>query len=186
MTKSLIIPDERIEKTILLIRGQKIIIDTDLAELYEVSTKALNQAVTRNEQRFPQDFMFRLTKTEKQELVTNCDRLDRLKHSSALPRVFTEQGVAMMSSVLRSERAIQVNIQIMRAFIKLRRWIAGIDDLKSELDKLRDQTNQRFQVVFETLDKLLQIEDKPKKKIGYTVKEKQKAYGKKRKSKRTV
>lgn len=83
MTKSLIIPDERIEKTILLIRGQKVIIDTDLAELYEVSTKALNQAVTRNEQRFPQDFMFRLTKTEKQELVTNCDRLDKLKHSSA-------------------------------------------------------------------------------------------------------
>jgi len=186
MTKRLIITDERIEKTILLIRGQKVIIDTDLAELYGVSTKALNQAVTRNEQRFPQDFMFRLTKTEKQELVTNCDRLDRLKHSSALPRVFTEQGVAMISSVLRSERAIQVNIQIMRAFIKLRRWIAGIDDLKSELDKLKDQTNQRFQVVFETLDKLLQIEDKPKKKIGYTVKEKQKAYGKKRKRKRTV
>ena len=76
MTKSLIITDERIEKTILLIRGQKVIIDTDLAELYGVSTKALNQAVTRNEQRFPQDFMFRLTKTEKQELVTNCDRLD--------------------------------------------------------------------------------------------------------------
>ena len=186
MTKSLIITDERIEKTILLIRGQKVIIDTDLAELYGVSTKALNQAVTRNEQRFPQDFMFRLTKTEKQELVTNCDRLDRLKHSSALPRVFTEQGVAMISSVLRSERAIQVNIQIMRAFIKLRRWIAGIDDLESEFDKLKDQTNQRFQVVFETLDKLLQVEDKPKKKIGYTVKDKQKAYGKKQKRKKIV
>ncbi len=110
MSKGLIIPDERIEKIILLVRDQKVIVDADLAELYGVSTKALNQAVTRNDQRFPPDFMFRLTKAEKHELVTNCDRLDRLKHSSALPRVFTEQGVAMLSSVLRSERAIQVNI----------------------------------------------------------------------------
>ena len=91
MTKNLMAPVERIEKAILLIRGQKVIIDADLANLYEVTTKALNQAVTRNEQRFPHDFMFRLTKAEIQKLVTNCDRLDRLKHSSALPRVFTEQ-----------------------------------------------------------------------------------------------
>ena len=181
ISKGVMIPDERIEKTILLIRGQKVIIDMDLAELYGVTTKALNQAVTRNDQRFPPDFMFSLTKAEKQELVTNCDRLDRLKHSSALPRVFTEQGVAMLSTVLRSERAIQVNIQIVRAFIKLRRWIAGIDDLKSELEKLKDQTDQRFQVVFETLDQLLTVESKPKKKIGYTVKEKQKAYAKRMK-----
>ena len=130
--------------------------------------------------------MFRLIKAEKQELVTNCDRLDRLKHSSALPRVFTEQGVAMLSSVLKSERAIQVNIHIMRAVIKLRRWIAGIDDLKSELEKLKYQTDQRFQVVFETLDQLLTAESKPKKKIGYTVKEKQKKYGKGGKKKRTL
>ena len=181
MSKGLIIPDERIEKIILLIRDQKVIVDAGLAELYGVSTKALNQAVTRNDQRFPPDFMFRLTKAEKLELVTNCDRLDRLKHSSALPGVFTEQGVAMLSSVLRSERAIQVNIHIMRAFIKLRRCIAGIDDLKSELEKLKEQTDQRFQVVFETLDQLLTVESKPKKKIGYTVKEKQKAYAKRKK-----
>jgi hypothetical protein len=178
MSKGLMIPEERIEKTILLIRQQKVIIDADLAELYGVTTKALNQAVTRNNQRFPRDFMFRLTKAEKLELVTNCDRLDRLKHSSALPRVFTEQGVAMLSSVLRSERAIQVNIQIMRAFINLRKCIAGRDDLKSELEKLKDQTDQRFQIVFETLDQLLTVESKPRKKIGYTVKEKQKAYDK--------
>ena len=184
MSKDLMIPDERIEKTILLIRGQKVIIDADLAELYGVTTKVLNQAVTRNDQRFPPDFMFRLTKAEKQELVTNCDRLDKLKHSSALPRVFTEQGVAMLSSVLRSERAIQVNIQIMRAFFKLRRLIAGVDDLKSELEKLKDQTDQRFQIVFETLDRLLTVESKPKKKIGYTVKEKQKAYSKRAKKKK--
>lgn len=92
-------------------------VDADLAALYDVPTKVLNQAVNRNAKRFPPDFMYRLNKEETAELVTNCDRLRRLKHSSAMPRVFTEQGVAMLSSVLRSERAIQVNIQIMRAFI---------------------------------------------------------------------
>ena len=87
---------DKITSKIYLIQGQKVMLDADLAELYGVTTKALNQAVTRNEQRFPSDFMFRLTKEEKQELVTNCDRLDRLKHSSALPRVLTEQGVAIL------------------------------------------------------------------------------------------
>lgn len=101
---------EQIERAILLIRGHKVMIDADLAALYGVPTKALNQAVTRNEQRFPADFMFHLTKEEKDELVTNCDRLERLKHSSALPRVFTEQGVAMLSSVLNSDRAVGVKI----------------------------------------------------------------------------
>ncbi|MBU4420140.1 MAG: ORF6N domain-containing protein, partial [Proteobacteria bacterium] len=95
-----------------------------------VTTKALNQAVTRNEQRFPPDFMFRLAKEEKQELVTNCDRLDRLKHSSALPHIFTEQGVAMLSSVLRSERAIHVNIQIMRVFTRLRQLVLDNEELR--------------------------------------------------------
>jgi hypothetical protein len=98
-----IVPIEIITSKIYFIRNIKVILDRDLADLYGVTTKALNQAVTRNEQRFPSDFIFRLTKEEKQELVTNCDRLNRLKHSSALPRVFTEQGVAMLSSVLRSE-----------------------------------------------------------------------------------
>ena len=107
-----IVSVEAIAGKTFLNRGMKVMLDADLAELYGVTTKALNQAVTRNEQRFPSDFMFRLTKEEKQELVTNCDRLNRLKHSSALPRVFTEQGVAMLSSVLRSERAIRVNIQV--------------------------------------------------------------------------
>ena len=95
--KRSLIPVERIEQAILLIRRQKVILDADLADLYDVPTKALNQAVTRNERRFPPDFMFRLTKEEKDELVTNCDRFERLKHSSALPRAFTEQGVAMFT-----------------------------------------------------------------------------------------
>jgi len=99
-----------IEQAIFLIRGQRVMIDADLAELYGVTTKALNQAVKRNEQRFPPDFAFLLTKGEKDQLVTICDRLRRLKHSSALPRAFTEQGVAMLSSVLKSKRAVQVNV----------------------------------------------------------------------------
>lgn len=108
--KSAVIPVEMIEKAILFIRNQRVMLDTDLAALYGVQTKVLNQAVKRNERRFPSDFVFFLTKEEKDELVTNCDRLRRMRHSSALPRAFTEQGVAMLSSVLNSERAVDVNI----------------------------------------------------------------------------
>ena len=127
--------------------------------------------------------MFRLTKEEKQELVTNCDRLDRLKHSSALPRVFTEQGVAMLSSVLRSERAIHVNIQIMRVFTRLRQMVLDNEELRKELEELKQITDERFQIVFETLDQLINIENKPKKKIGFTAKEKRGSYGKPKKIK---
>ncbi len=109
-----IIPVEFIVKKIIVLRGEKILLDRDLAELYEVPTKVLNQAVKRNERRFPSDFMFRLTKQEKKELVTNCDRFRTLKHSSVLPRAFTEQGVAMLSSALNNDRAIDVNIAIMK------------------------------------------------------------------------
>lgn len=101
-------------------RGMKVMVDSDLALLYGVLTKALKQQVKRNIGRFPEDFMFELTKNEKNELVTNCDRLSSLKHSNVLPMVFTEQGVSMLSSVLRSEKAIQINISIMRTFAKYR------------------------------------------------------------------
>ncbi len=180
-----IVPIEIIAGNIFIIRGEKVIIDRDLAKLYNVTTKVLNQAVTRNKQRFPADFMFRLSKKEKHELVTNCDRLNPLKHSSSLPRAFTEQGVAMLSSVLKSERAIQVNMQIMRTFTKLRRALLDNDDLRQELSELKELTEDRFRVVFETLDQLLTVEYKPKKKIGFTVKEKQRAYGKKKGKKKT-
>jgi hypothetical protein len=105
-----IVPVERIENKIFQIRGKRVMLDRDLAELYDVSTKALNQAVKRNLKRFPEDFMFRLTAVEKHEVVTNCDHLKVLKFSPQLPYAFTEQGVAMLSSVLGSERAIMVNI----------------------------------------------------------------------------
>ena len=122
MTK--LIPVEKITDKILFLRNEKVLLDRDLANLYGVSTRALNQAVKRNARRFPHDFMFQLTKKEKDELVTNCDRFKPLKHSSVSPRAFTEQGVAMLSSVLNSQRAIEVNIAIMRAFVHLRKMIA--------------------------------------------------------------
>ncbi|MFH1076837.1 MAG: ORF6N domain-containing protein [Pseudomonadota bacterium] len=122
--------------------------------------------------------MFHLKKEEKDELVTNCDRLQQLKHSSALPRAFTEQGVAMLSSVLNNERAIEVNIQIMRTFTQLRKMLSTHEDLKRKIESMEKKYDQQFQIVFEAIKQLLSEENKPKKKIGFTVKEKQKAYGK--------
>ncbi|UCG81540.1 MAG: ORF6N domain-containing protein [Desulfobacterales bacterium] len=176
-----LVPVERIEKAILLIRGQKVMLDADLAKLYGVSTKVLNQAVKRNQRRFPADFMFRLTKHEKKELVTNCDRFHKLKHSTALPRAFTEQGVAMLSSVLRSKRAVQVNIEIMRAFVRLRQMLAAHKDLARKLAALEKKYDDHFKVVFEAIAELMAPPQKPKKKIGFGVKEKQAAYGKQKK-----
>lgn len=111
-----------IENKIFTIRGQKVMIDRDLAELYGVQTYRLNEAVKRNIKRFPDDFMFKLNKDELKELIANCDRFETLKHSSTTPSVFTEQGVAMLSSILNSYRAITVNIEIVRAFVRLRQY----------------------------------------------------------------
>ncbi|MGD8449566.1 MAG: ORF6N domain-containing protein [Desulfobacterales bacterium] len=150
----------------------------DLAELYGVETKVLKQAVRRNIDRFPSDFMFEMTKMEltnwRSQFVTSKSDKMGLRYK---PMAFTEQGVAMLSSVLRSKRAIQANIQIMRTFTKLRGALLDNKDLRRELEELKQITEERFKVVFETLDQLLTVESKPKKKIGFTVKEKQKAYG---------
>ena len=142
MTK--LIPVENITNKILFLRNEKVLLDRDLATLYGVSTKALNQAVKRNARRFPADFMFRLTKKEKTELVTNCDRFKTLKHSSVSPRAFTEQGVAMLSSVLKSHRAIEVNIAIMRAFVHLRKMIASHKELAKKLKELEHHISRAF------------------------------------------
>ncbi len=154
-------------------------LDRDLAELYSVESKVLKQAVRRNIDRFPADFMFELTKEENQSLRSQNVTLKRGQHSKYLPFAFTEQGVAMLSSVLKSDRAIQVNIQIMRTFTKLREAFLDNEDLRRELEGLKQITEERFQIVFETLDQLLTVENKPKKKIGYTVKEKQKVFSNK-------
>ena len=151
--------------------------DKDLAELYGVETKRLKEQVRRNIERFPQDFMFELTKDEIKNLRSQF-ATSSWGGARYLPMAFSEHGVLMLSSVLNSERAIQVNIQIVRTFTKLREALLDNKDLRSELEGLKQITKERFRIVFETLDQLLTIESKPKKKIGYTVKEKQKAYAK--------
>jgi len=127
-----LIPIQIIENKIFVIYGLKVMLDSDIAQLYGVETKVLNQAVKRNLERFPLDFMFELTSEEKEEVVTNCDHLKALKFSPQLPYAFTEQGVAMLSSVLNSERAIYVNIQIMRTFTKLKSLLATHKDLQKK------------------------------------------------------
>ena len=174
-----IIPIENITGLIYLIRGKKVMLDRDLAQLYGVETKVFKQAVRRNIERFPEDFMFELSKSEfidwrSQFVTSNSDKMG-LRYS---PMAFTEQGVAMLSGVLRSKTAIHVNIQIMRAFTKMRQMIFDNTELRKEIDELRADTDGKFRIVFETLDQLLFIENKPKKKIGFMAKEKQAEYGK--------
>ena len=125
-----------IENRIFTIRGQKVMIDRDLAELYGVQTKRLNEAVKRNIKRFPEDFMFKLNNDEFQELVANCDRFKTLKHSINPPYAFTEQGVSMLSSVLNSEKAIAINVEIIRTFVKLRQFAISQINTNKELEEL--------------------------------------------------
>ncbi|MDZ7760793.1 MAG: ORF6N domain-containing protein [Desulfovermiculus sp.] len=153
-----------------------------MAKLYQVETRALKQAVRRNASRFPDDFMFELTLEEDRDLRSQNVTLKRGQHTKYPPMAFTEQGVAMLSSVLNSERAIQVNIQIMRAFTKLRQMIFDNAELRKEIEELRSETEDKFKVVFEALDQLLAHDEKPKKKIGFTAKEKKGEYGEDKRS----
>lgn len=155
------------QSLIFEIRGYKVMIDADLAALYETETKALKQQVRRNIDRFPKDFMFLLTKEEKVQLVTNCDRLSNLKHSSALPMAFTEQGVAMLSSVLRSKKAIKINIEIMRAFAVYRAMLIEDKSLRKEIQTLDEKINKVFRFLLNKIDALHQDKATPRKKIGY-------------------
>jgi len=139
-------------------------LDRDLAELYGVSTKVLNQAVKRNAQRFPEDFMFKLTQSEKEKVVTICDHLQALKFSAQLPHAFTEQGVAMLSSVLNSERAIQVNIAIMRAFVKIRQFLSTHKELAKKLEKLEKKTAKHDTEIQEIFEAIKQLMTPPKQK----------------------
>lgn len=155
------------ESLIFNYRGLKIMIDSDLALLYGVETKRLKEQVKRNIERFPEDFMFELNKTEKDELVANCDRLSKLKHSSVLPMVFTEQGVSMLSSVLRSEKAIQINIEIMRAFARYRAIIRESIELRKEINQLDKKLDQAFKFLLQKIDALHQKENKHREPIGF-------------------
>jgi len=161
---------EVITSRIFEIRGRKVMLDKDLALLYGVTTRRLNEQVKRNIKRFPGDFMFQLTKAEKDELVAICDRFNSMKHSTAQPHAFTEQGVAMLSGVLNSDRAIMVNIQIMRAFIQLRRMLLTNRDLRRKIEEMERKYDKQFAVVFKAIRELLEPPAvKERKIIGFRV-----------------
>ncbi|MBX9892532.1 MAG: ORF6N domain-containing protein [Chitinophagaceae bacterium] len=155
MSKEFIITKKQIENRIFTIRENQVMIDRDLAEMYDVETKVLNQAVKRNTERFPELFRFQLTDTETNELVTNCDRFENLKHSSNNPYAFTEQGVAMLSAVLRSDTAIKVSIQIINAFVEMRKIIAnhhGLFQRMEGVERKLIETDQKFEKIFKALE----------------------------------
>ncbi len=165
-----IIPSERIIGQIYLLRGRKAMIDRDLAGLYRVPTKVLNQTVRRNLTRFPEDFMFQLTSEEfnnwRSQIVTSNSERMGLRHP---PLAFTEQGVAMLSSVLRSERAIQVNIQIIRTFTKMREMLTENEFLRRKIEALELQYDEQFKIVFDALRKMLTDEEPKEGQIGFTL-----------------
>jgi hypothetical protein len=161
------VPAERIERGIFVIRGQRVMLDTDLAELYGVPTKALNQAVKRNADRFPDDFMFQLNEAEKQKVVTTCDHLRKLKFSPTLPHAFTEHGAVMLASVLNSPAAVAASIHVVRAFVRLRLLLASHAELTKRVEALEGKYDRRFRVVFEAIKQLMAPAGKPGRKIGF-------------------
>ncbi len=190
MIEANLIPAQRIERKILLLRGEKVLLDSDLAELYGVETKVLNQAVKRNLERFPEDFMFQVSKAEaalisRSQIVTLeggitgkplekrailRSQIVTLRHGEHLkyrPYAFTEQGVAMLSSVLRSDRAIQVNLAIMRTFVQLRQMLATHSDLARKLAALERKYDSRFKIVFDALREMMADKKRPKREIGF-------------------
>ncbi len=169
---------ERIETLILLIRGHKVLLDADLAVLYGVTTKRLNEQVRRNRARFPTDFMFQLTSEEAESLRSQIATSKQGRGGRRYaPYVFTEQGVAMLSTVLNSERAIQVNIEIMRAFVRLRQILASNAQLARKLDALEKKYDAQFKVVFQAIRELMTPPEPNKRKIGFLVKERAARYG---------
>ena len=175
MINSNVVPIETIEKKIFLIRNKKVTLDSDIAGLYGTETKVLNKAVSRNKNRFPEDFMFQLSNEEWISLRSYSGTSKRGRGGRRyLPYAFTEQGIAMLSSVLNSKRAVQVNIQIMRAFVKLREILSTHKELAQKLKELElkiDSHDEQIQAVFEVINQLLTPPDNPKRKIGFTIEE---------------
>ncbi|MBI5462409.1 MAG: ORF6N domain-containing protein [Gammaproteobacteria bacterium] len=165
---------EPIASRILSIRSQKVMIDADLAELYGVPTKALNQAIKRNPARFPDDFVFQLTAEEKQEVVTNCDHLGKLKYSNALPFAFTEHGAIQAANVLNSPQAAEVGVYVVRAFVRLRALLASNKELAQRLDELEQRIERKLQThdqaitgLIETLRQMMAPEEPKRRPIGF-------------------
>jgi hypothetical protein len=171
-----LIPIEVIEQRILLIRGQKVILDADLAMLYGVPTRVLNQAVRRNLKRFPQDFMFKLSQPEKDQVITICDHLKNLKYAKALPNAFTEHGAIMAASVLNTERAIQISVFVVRAFVKIREMLSTHKELAHKLAELERNLQNHDESIRSLVIAIRQLmapqEPKlPKRRIGFVVEE---------------
>lgn len=174
-SNALVVPDELLMNKIYLIRNQKVMLDRDLAELYQVETKVLKQSVKRHLKRFPEDFMFEMTELEfrnwrSQFVTSNSDKMG-LRH---LPFCFTEQGVAMLSGILNSDRAIAVNIQIMRVFTRIRQMLSDNTELRLEIEKIKkklDNQDKNMEIVFRYLDELLEKKENPedRNKIGYKI-----------------
>lgn len=178
-TELIKVPDEVIMNNIYYLRGQKVMLDNDLAELYKIETKQLKRQVRRNIDRFPEDFMFELTQNEYESLRSQIGTLKRGEHSKFLPMVFTEQGVAMLSSVLNSKTAINVNIQIMRIFTRIRQILMDNTELRLAFEEIRrktDNNTKNIELVFQYLDELLDKKEnpKPRTQIGFKVPHKKK------------
>jgi len=164
-----IVPQQILESKIFMMRGHKVMLDRDLAQLYGVETKVLNRTVRRNLDRFPEDFMFPLTRAEYAELLRcQIGTLERGKYSKYFPYAFTENGVAMLSGLLSTSRAVQVNIQIMRTFTKIRELLTTHADLRRKLEAMEKKYDYQFKVVFDAIKSLITEPDKKVKRIGFT------------------
>jgi len=165
-------PIDRIEQMIFIVRGERIILDSDIARLYGVSTKRLNEQVKRNSGRFPQDFMFKLNNDEWMELVANCDRFKNLKHSTVLPNAFTEHGTVMLANILRSERAIDMSVYVVRAFIRLREIVSRNHELAKKMDELERTVATHDKAIcslFDAIKKLMSQPEPKRRRIGFRV-----------------
>ncbi len=168
MNSPQIIFPEKINRVILLLRNQKVIIDYDLARLYNTTTKVINQATKRNSARFPADFMFQLTQSEKLEVVTKCDHLSALKFSSQLPYAFTEYGALMVATILNNQHAVEVSITIIKTFIQLRNILSNSTHLAYKLEELEQKYNKQFKIVFDALREIMTQPEIPEKPpIGF-------------------
>jgi hypothetical protein len=165
--KGTLIPQEYIENKIIYIRNQGVMIDRDIAFIYGVSTKRLNEQVKRNRKRFPDDFMFQLSKEEKNEVVANCDHLKTFKFSPNLPYAFTEHGAIMLASVLNSALAIETSIRVVRAFVKLREFAINNKELARKIEEIEKKYDKQFKIVFDAIKQLMMPPPVQKRKIGF-------------------
>jgi hypothetical protein len=167
---SILVP-QAVASRILLLRGQRVMLDADLADLYGVETRALNQAVKRNSGRFPEDFMFQLNAEEKAEVVANCDHLGQLKFSSSLPYAFTEHGALMQCNVLKSSRAVKVSLLVVRAFVQIREMLSAHKDISAKLDQMERKLSSHDQAIAGLIDAIRQLMNPPvpaRRGIGFT------------------